>query len=155
GQNFANHHGVNQILDDKSKFPVILYPKGDSHNLSDHGVNRFTDHLPKGKKLVIFVIDGSWGTANRMIRMSPRLASLSRVCFSPRRESRFRVRKQPRKDFLSTVEAIHETIELLGPSVGFSITDKKHDNLLEAFDNLVDRQIEISTQILSAASRIK
>lgn len=150
GESFGHHLGVNKILADQSFFPVILYPKGLSLNLSQCDDQVLSHLVPPEKKLVVFVIDGSWGTANRMIRESENLSQLPRICFTPERESRFRVRKQPRQGYLSTVEAIHQTIELLGESVGFPLHRRQHDNLIQVFDHLVDQQLALSSQNVSA-----
>jgi DTW domain-containing protein YfiP len=89
----------------------------------------------------LFVIDGTWATARKTMRLSQNLRSLPQICFTPPGPSNFRVRKQPRPECLSTIEAVHHSIELLGESVGFDVKSRKHDQLLTLFDQFVDRQI--------------
>ncbi len=96
------------------------------------------------KNIVIFVIDGTWRTAKKMINQSPCLNTLPRISFTPPAPSRFHVRKQPRPECYSTIEAIHHTIELLGPVRGFPLGERRHDSLLFAFENMVRRQLDLA-----------
>lgn len=73
--------------------------------------------------------------------------SLPRVQFTPTRESRFRVRKQPRPNFFSTIEAIHHSIELLAGNVGFDLSGGQHNHLLEMFDRLVEQQLVLAKAV--------
>lgn len=145
GQDFSNNERVNEIIDDPALSSVILYPGRNSINLSegmDFGRSIPTQRifLPN-KTPVVFVIDGTWATAGKMVRQSSNLSHLPRVCFTPPAPSQFRVRKQPKPECYSTIEAIHHTIQLLGDRVGFSLQDREHDNLLEVFNKLVETQV--------------
>jgi DTW domain-containing protein YfiP len=80
------------------------------------------------------------------MQRSANLQKLPRICFQPARPSNFRVRKQPQENFFSTIEAIHETIELIGPARGFDPSSRRHDSLLRVFDTMVDQQIALSGQ---------
>ena len=142
GQNYTENVQLNSLLSDISYQPVILYPGRMSLNLSTTSENEKKKILPDSKKLLILVIDGTWATARRMMKQSQNLISLPRVCFTPSAPSRFRVRKQPGVECYSTIEAIHQTIELLGSTVGFETESRKHDRLLEVFDQMVERQLQ-------------
>ncbi len=142
GQDYSNNLEVNQILSDPSNFPVILYPGVRSKNLSHMSAEAKKMLFPSNKKVTFFVIDGTWATARKMIRQSQNLQNITRLCFSPSAPSNFRVRKQPAPHCVSTIEAIHETIELLGDACGFSTASRQHDQLLYAFDYMVERQLE-------------
>lgn len=142
GSNFSDHEQVNRLLSDPQIYPVVLYPGPLSKNLTNMDHRERAAIVPSGKKLVIFVIDGTWGTAGKMIRESSNLCFLPRICFSPPRQSSFRVRKQPNPKCLSTIEAIHHTIELMGSGQGFDISQGLHDSLLQTFDILVSQQLE-------------
>lgn len=145
GQDYSNNQRVNDIIDNPNYSSVILYPGRNSVNLTvDPDLQSPTANrifLPS-KTPVIFVIDGTWATAGKMVRQSSNLSHLPRICFTPPAPSQFRVRKQPKPECYSTIEAVHHTIELLGDKVGFPIQDRKHDNLLEVFNKLVETQIQ-------------
>lgn len=141
GQDYTQDHMVNSLLQDPDYQSVILYPGSSSKNLSllddDEKINIFSQN----KKLRIFVIDGTWATARKMIRQSENLKCLPRICFSPTTPSNFRVRKQPHPNCYSTIEAIHHTIELIGQSQGYDPKTREHDKLLKVFDYMVERQL--------------
>ncbi|GIL17380.1 MAG: hypothetical protein BroJett040_11310 [Oligoflexia bacterium] len=143
GHDFTNNESVNLLLQDPKLHPVLLYPGPDSRNMSLMSEEEKFDLTPSGnrlvgKKLAIFVIDGTWHTARKMVRLSQNLKDLPRICFTPDRPSNFRIRHQPRPECYSTIEAIHQTIDLLSPP------NRNHDHLLEVFDKMVNRQLELA-----------
>jgi DTW domain-containing protein YfiP len=142
GCDFSQHSAVNQILTDPTTKSMILYPGKNSRNLTLMSKDGRDNLCPVGKSLTVFVIDGTWATAKKMLRLSNNLQALERICFSATKPSEFHVRKQPRKECLSTIEAIHQTIELLGPSFGFDTELRAHDQLLKVFQTMVQQQLE-------------
>ncbi len=120
----------------------MLYPGESSTNLTDLSPADRRVPFELDKKLVIFVMDGTWNTARNMVRYSANLQALPRVCFSLDTPSNFRVRKQPAAGCYSTIEAIHQVIELVGSFYGFPIEKREHDNLLQIFDQMVERQLQ-------------
>jgi DTW domain-containing protein len=141
GQNFTQNKQVNFLLADPQYASVILYPGATSENLSLLSSDEKRNLTSVDKKLRVFVIDGTWATAGKMVRESDNLKKLPRICFSPPKPSSFRVRKQPHANCYSTIEAIHQTIELIGDSQGFSVVNREHDRLLMVFDSMVERQL--------------
>lgn len=146
GSEFNDDPQVNSVLADPSLYPVILYPGSQSLDLSAISPVEISTVFPEGKRLAIFVVDGTWATAGKMLNRSENLKKLPRVCFVPKAPSRFRVRKQPAEGCFSTIEAIHQTIELVSPACGFSLASRQHDALLYVFDKLVERQLEFIRQ---------
>lgn len=142
GQDYSENTEVNELIQNPDSHSVMLYPGAQSLNLTPLSEGERAARFPSNKDLVIFVIDGTWATAKKMVYRSRNLAALSRICFSPPGPSNFRVRKQPEKDCYSTIEAIHHTIELVGASRGFATHARDHDKLLSVFDHMVDRQLE-------------
>jgi DTW domain-containing protein len=140
GENYSDRPEVNRLVNDPLRHCVILYPGTNSANLSQLNSEERADLFPNDKTLTIFVIDGTWNTARKMVR-STNLQRLPRICFSPSTPSRFRVRKQPQEGCYSTIEAIHQTIELVGEGRGFATAERRHDSLLEVFDVMVERQL--------------
>lgn len=142
GYDYSNHPKVNALLEDPKYYPVILYPGKNSVDLSKPTNEK--EIFPKNKKLLVFVIDGTWFTARKTMHRSKNLKKLPQICFTPNAPSRFRIRKQPKEICYSTVEAIHQTIDLIGNQLGYDISSKAHDNLIEVFDHMVDQQIMLS-----------
>ncbi|WP_373997839.1 tRNA-uridine aminocarboxypropyltransferase [Bdellovibrio bacteriovorus] len=141
GQDYTNVDEVNQILADESRQCMILYPGKTSTNLTPLNAEERKNLFDPSKKLTLFVIDGTWLTAKKMMRQSQNLLNLPRISFSPEKPSNFRVRKQPHSACYSTLEAIHHTIELLGESQGFDVSSRVHDRLLHVFDSMVELQL--------------
>jgi DTW domain-containing protein YfiP len=142
GEDFSNHGLVNDLVDNPAHQCVMLYPGQDSVNLSDLDDAGRSAPFDQRKKLVVFVIDGTWATARKMVRTSRNLDALPRVCFSLDQPSSFRVRKQPAAGCYSTIEAIHQVIELLGPVYQYPTASRQHDNLLDVFDKMVEQQLQ-------------
>ncbi len=134
GHDYSRNQKVNAILANPEYHSVILYPGRQSLNISTWSDDERKNLIPSNKKLAIFVIDGTWNTARKMLHLSSNLKSLPQICFTPNRLSTFRVRKQPAPECVSTIEAIHQCIGLLGLS-------QEHDQLLEVFDQLVEQQL--------------
>ncbi|MBC7458958.1 MAG: DTW domain-containing protein [Bdellovibrionaceae bacterium] len=142
GQDYTQDRYVNNLINDSEYHSVILYPGHQSKNVSPLNREEKAALFPTDKKLRIFVIDGTWATARKMVRLSENLKQIPRICFTPAKPSNFRVRKQPGAECYSTIEAIHHTIELLGDSQGFNTSTREHDHLLNVFDYMVERQLE-------------
>ena len=147
GHDFTLNAKVNQIIEDKSLFPIVLYPGTQSVNLSFLSSGERAEILPPDKRLTVFVLDGTWDTSNKMIHLSKNLHHLPRFCFTPATPSNFKVRKQPKPGCFSTIEAIHQTIELLGPSCGFEVEAGRHHNLLKVFGEMVTQQLGFSKKL--------
>lgn len=142
GHDYTDDPRVNAILNDSSVHPLILYPGKGSTNLTDLSTEQRGSFLSNGKRLAVFVIDGTWASARKMVRLSRNLHGIQRICFTPPGPSNFRVRKQPAPHCYSTLEAIHHTIELLGPARGFDPSLGQHNALLRVFDHMVEQQLE-------------
>jgi Uncharacterized conserved protein len=147
GEDYSNHERVNELINDPNFHSVILYPGVQSVNLSPLSVSERKAAFPTGKKLRIFVIDGTWAKAKTMVRKSLNLQALPKVCFTPDKPSQFRVRKQPNEHCFSTIEAIHQLIELVGESIGFDVSQRKHDGLLYVFEKMVQRQLDFIKEV--------
>ena len=107
GADFSRHCRVNEILSDDRLFCTVLYPGANAINLSALAWEQCTSFVPHGKEWVVFVLDGTWKSVRKMIRSSENLRRLPFVCFDRSQRSTYRIRKQPRPNFYSTIEAIH------------------------------------------------
>ena len=83
----------------------------------------------------LVVIDGTWHTARTLYRDKQWLRALPCYRLAPTSPSRYRIRKEPSHEALSTVEAIVEALRVLEPDT------PDLDSLLGAFDTMIDRQI--------------
>ncbi len=142
GYDFSRNAEVSAILENPALQCLLLYPGVQSKNLSEMTKEDLHAIKQPNKKLAIFVVDGTWWTARKMVSMSSNLLSLKRICFTPSALSEFHVRRQPRAECYSTIEAIHQTIVLLGSACGFD--SKEHHGLLSLFRTMVNQQIALA-----------
>ncbi len=146
GVDFSENEKVEAIIRDRDLFAVVLYPGDLSTNLSKLSIDQRRALIPPGRKLVVFVLDGTWKTVRKMIRLSGNLNSLPSVSFTPPSPSSYRIRRQPRPNFYCTLEAIHHVIDLFAEPENRKIAiPKPHDNLLEVFTWAVDRQLHYTS----------
>jgi DTW domain-containing protein YfiP len=146
GIDFSRHKQVEEIIHDPNVFSVLLYPEMSSMDLSRLADQR-TTLVPAGKEIVVFVPDGTWKTARKMVRLSRNLNTIPRVSFDPPTRSMYRIRRQPRPNFYCTLEAIHHVIDLFAlPNSPGMTTPKAHDNLLEVFHFAIKHQLSYTPQ---------
>lgn len=141
GEDFKNNERVNELIKDQQAQNLILYPGKKAMNLTSMTKEQKDLQFSHSRPLNIFVIDGTWATAVKMLNRSPNLQTLEKICFVPQGLSQFRVRKQPAPECFSTIEAVHQTIELLGNQRGFETEKRTHDKLLHVFNYMVEKQL--------------
>jgi tRNA-uridine aminocarboxypropyltransferase len=106
---------------------ALLYPGLDSRPLAS------LEPQERPERLV--VLDGTWNHARVMYRDFHWLHTLPRYSIEPEQGSRYRIRKEPRHDCLSTIEAIIEALMILEPETAGL------EGLLTAFERMIDRQL--------------
>jgi len=130
-------------------YPVVLYPGAGSLNLSAINTGECREAFPKNKKLVVFVIDGTWSLAKKMIQRSEILKALPQISFTPEKPSNYRIRVEPAFHCVSTIEAVHQ---ILGKLEGHHL---RHDQMLRVFNLMVEVQIAYELKSESPKTRLK
>lgn len=138
GVDFSREERVNREIHSRTGFPVLLFPSKNSINLSRHTLAERMELVPTGRKLFVFVLDGTWKSVRKMIRLSRNLANLPRIRFEPPPPSCYRIRRQPKPHCYSTIEAIHHVADLFAVH---GSSQRPHDNLLTVFHSVIDRQL--------------
>ena len=124
-ESLADHPDWVRRLSDSGWRNELLFPGPDARELS---VARDT----RPRRLIL--LDGTWRKARKLLYLNPILQSLPQVRLASGLSSRYRLRKAPRADALSTIEAGAEALLLL--HIGF-----ERDRLLAPFEALIDGQI--------------
>jgi len=106
---------------------ALLYPGAASRDLRELPPQERPRHL--------VVIDGTWHTARTLFRDKAWLHSLPRVRLTPEEPSRYRIRREPTRDSLSTIEAVVLALGILEPET------RGLAELLSAFDAMIDAQL--------------
>jgi DTW domain-containing protein YfiP len=106
---------------------ALLYPAQGARELESLAEHERPENL--------VVIDGTWHTARTLYRDKSWLRELPCYKLSPKSASRYRIRREPNREALSTVEAIVEALRVLEPDT------PNIDTLISAFDSMIDRQL--------------
>lgn len=84
---------------------------------------------------LLVVPDGTWRKARKLLHLNPLLAALPRLSLENVPTSRYRLRKAPGPEALSTLESIVQALQVLEAPTSFA-------PLLKPFDALIEAQIE-------------
>lgn len=90
---------------------------------------------PPRDPVTLVVVDGTWSQAKQLVRDNPRLAALPRYSFEPPAPSDYRIRREPRDQYVSTIEAL---VHVLGAIEG---DRERFLPMLVPFRAMVDTQI--------------
>jgi DTW domain-containing protein YfiP len=104
----------------------LLFPGEEAQPLSGEDLQQ----LPT----LLVVPDGTWRKARKLLHLNPLLAALPRVTLGATPASRYRLRKAPGPEALSTLEAIVHALQTLEAPRSF-------EALLKPFDALINGQI--------------
>jgi DTW domain-containing protein YfiP len=144
GIDFSKEPRVQTLLADKRYFPCILYPGKSSAAPSEFlaGLSaEFDDDLKRREKsLLIFVIDGTWTAAKKMMKLSRNLHDLARIALDPGQPSRFVIKQQPNPQCLSTIESLHTLLSEFEKH-GLENLGGQHQNLMVVLDKMVKTQL--------------
>jgi len=140
GVDFSQHAQVNQLIADPANAAMLLYPGRDAVNVSQLNAVERRALIAGPRTAVVFVLDGTWKSVRKMLRLSVNLRQLPRLCFEPPTPSAYGFRREPRPECYSTVEAIHQVIELFTEPGSEAPAARRHDRLLKPFHFMVATQ---------------
>ncbi len=110
GINFDQEKRYLDLMQDDTYIPLVLYPGEDSIDLSSQ---KLTDSLPAAKIPLVFIIDGTWPCAKKMMKVSKSLHAIPRVSFQLEGLSQFSMKQQPASYCLSTIESVQVVLRAL------------------------------------------
>lgn len=137
GVDFTKHTRVNEILNDEKSASFLLYPGKDNFNLSTRESSEISSFM--GDAPYIFILDGTWPCARKMLKMSKNLQQLQRVSFDNKIKSKFIIKQQPESLCLSTIESTYTVLNLLKKG---GLEDYDTENFLAPFEKMIDYQVE-------------
>jgi len=147
GKEFDHDPTLNSIIANPNHHSMILFPGKESLNLTSASPEKIISEVPDGKRLVIFVIDGTWSAAKNMIRDSKLLSALPKLSFDVQTPSIYEVRKQPNSYCLSTVEAVTELVaNLKAKNLCTPKPINGHLKMIEGFKKLILIQREFESR---------
>lgn len=117
-----------ELLNDPQWHSCLLFPGEQSVPVAEFAGNH------PDRPLLLVVPDGTWRKARKLLYLNPLLEQLPRVTLATLGPSRYRLRKAPMEDALSSLEAIVRALNEVEGAGRF-------DPLLAPFDALIDGQI--------------
>lgn len=136
GVDFTHNTRVNEILNQENSSSFLLYPGEDNFNLSARKSSEVKSFM--GNNPNIFILDGTWPCARKMLKLSKNLQEIKRVSFDNEIVSKFLFKQQPAPLCLSTIESVYTVLNLLKQG------DLEHcdtKDFLLPFEKMVDYQV--------------
>lgn len=140
GVEFAEDAELTALLSDPARPAVVLYPGPGARDVQRE---------PPAGPVTLVVIDGTWNQARSLMRKNPQLAQLPRYAFVPARPSEYQIRREPRPDYVSTIEALALTLAALEGD------GRDFDQLLAPFRAMVAVQVDFATRSTHGRHRLK
>ena len=129
---------LTRALSDPARPAALLYP--------GEGAIDVTEHPPEGP-ITLVVVDGTWWQARKLVRQNPRIAALPRYAFVPAAPSEYRIRREPKDTYVSTIEALAHVLGVLEKD------PLRFEALLHPFRAMIDAQIDHQQRLHGARAR--
>lgn len=136
GVDFTKHKRVNEILADKKNDSFLLYPGKENFNLSLK--NHKETKAFVGETPYLFILDGTWPCARKMLKLSSNLQKLKRVSFANEIKSKFIIKQQPNSLCLSTIESVYTVLNILNAA---NVEQCNTKNFLLPFEKMIAYQV--------------
>jgi hypothetical protein len=104
GIRWADSAPLVAALADPARPPILLYPGAGARDIL---------HEPPAGPVTLVVVDGTWSQAKVVVRDNPILQALPRYAFAAPELSQYRIRKEPRAEYCSTIEALMHVLGVL------------------------------------------
>ena len=137
GVDFTNNNRVNDILNKEKNCSFLLYPGKDNFNLSIRKSSEINSFM--GTNPHIFLLDGTWPCARKMLKLSRNLQKLKRVSFDNEIKSKFIIKQQPQALCLSTIESVYTVLNLL---IEGGLEQCVTKDFLIPFEKMIEYQLE-------------
>lgn len=132
GEDFTEHAPLQQLLqaheNGRAGELVLVFPAEEARSLQQVKAE-------EPIKTLLF-IDASWRKARKIWRTNPQLQRLNCCYLEPSQPSAYRIRKEPRPGYLSTLESIVEALRIIEDA------PTAYQPMLELFTEMIDFQIE-------------
>ena len=136
GVDFTNNKRVNEILTQENNSSFLLYPGKENFNLSVKNSSETGSLM--GDNPHLFILDGTWPCARKMLSLSKNLQKLKRVSFDNDIKSKFIFKQQPEALCLSTIESIYTVINLLKEN---KVEQCDTKGFLSPFEKMIEHQV--------------
>jgi DTW domain-containing protein YfiP len=138
GMRWGENPAFQAALSDPARPPVLLYPGPGARDILRD---------PPAGPVTLVVVDGTWSQAKTVVRDNPVLAALPRYAFEAPEASDYRIRREPRVELVSTIEAL---MHVLGALEGDA---ERFRALMVPFRAMVDAQLDCQARLKSMRTR--
>lgn len=137
GLDYANNQRLSQLLNDPQYFPVMMYPGEEAWTAKREGFKETVGN----KKLLVLILDATWFCSKKMIEHNPFLLDLPRVSFYGDYRSIFTFKREPRPEYISTIECCYYLIKEL-QTVDMVNKELNPEPLMNVFKQMIKLQLE-------------
>lgn len=110
----------------------LLYPSSEAIDCVD---------LPLQHDDTVIVVDGTWVEARKILHKSPHLRSFQHLTFQAPLVSNYQIRKQPKENYLSTIESIGHLLRLNAAANHLDHKLAEYQKLFDVFTKMVEQQL--------------
>ena len=136
GVDFTHNARVNAMIENPAYCPLVLYPGTDAYTA---GSPQLKAALAT-KTPLVFVIDGTWFCAKKIMDKSLNLRRLPRLSFNGSYRSMYTFKREPRPECVSTIESCYYLIKEMQAAGMAAQCDPQP--LLTVFKAMVRHQLE-------------
>lgn len=130
GEDFSEHPELNMLLAQPERDVYLVYPGESAVPMS-----QLADApQPDNRRRTLILLDGTWKKAYKIWQLSKNLQGLPAVSLDNVEQGNYRIRKSPKAQGVSTVEAGYLALTALEG-------EGKFTPLLETFEQMIDTQI--------------
>jgi DTW domain-containing protein YfiP len=141
GLDFTGNKRLLELLADSRYYPVMLYPGKDAWNAGKQG---FAGAVGT-RKLLVIVIDATWFCSRKIIEHSPNLLELPRLSFSGTYRSIFTFKREPRPEYVSTIESCYYLIKEM-QTIRLADISADPESLMDVFRQMIRFQLEAENE---------
>lgn len=136
GLDFLQNRRLTQLLEDKSYFPVLMYPGEQAWTAKKEGLKETIGN----RKLLVLILDATWFCSKKMIDHNPFLLELPRVSFFGNYTSIFTFKHEPKPEYISTIECCYYLIKEL-QTIDFVDSKLDPEPLMNVFKEMIKLQL--------------
>lgn len=137
GLDFSKNSRFQELLTDSNYYPVLLYPGDDAWTVKQEGFSQTVG----SRKLLVIVIDSTWFCSRKIIEHNPQLLTLPKLSFSGNYRSIFTFKREPRPEYISTIESCYYLIKEL-QTVNLANKNANPEPLMTVFKKMIQDQIQ-------------
>lgn len=141
GLDYTQNMRLKKLLEDPNYFPVLLYPGEDAWNAAKSG---FSEKVGN-KTLLALIIDSTWFCSRKIIEHNQWLLELPKLSFSGNYRSIFTFKKEPRPEYISTIETCYYLIKEL-QTIGLANPECNPEPLMTVFKEMIKNQLRCENE---------